>query len=89
MSKVVFRNYDKKSIKLLMKEIGKERFTAAVLDSGMESLPLSMEGFFVEFEPDKNDFVFYYRYPSGVVFRLMSVLGFWAVPEEKWVKERV
>lgn len=89
MSKVVFRNYDKKSIKELMKEIGKERFTAAVLDSGMESVPLTMEGFFIEYEPESVDFIFYYRYPSGVSFKLMSVLGFWAVPERMWVRERV
>ncbi len=89
MSKEVFRNYDKKSIKNLMLEMGKERFTCAIEDSGMEGMPLTMEGFYIEFVAENDDFILNFRYPSGVVFKLMSVLGFWAIPDKGWVKERV
>ncbi|UII79987.1 hypothetical protein [Flagellimonas sp. CMM7] len=89
MSKEVFRNYDKKAIKSLIREMGKERFDCAIKDSGMESRPLTMEGFFIEFQPDKEDFILYYMYPSRVVFKIISVLGFWAVPDSGWVKERI
>nr|WP_298929880.1 hypothetical protein [uncultured Allomuricauda sp.] len=89
MSKLVFRNYDEKAIVSLMKEIGKERVRCAIKDSGMESRPLTMEGFFIEFQPEKEDFILFFRYPSGVLFELMSVLGFWRIPEKGWEKERI
>ena len=48
MSKTVFRNYDIKVIKALLKEIGQERYNCALKDVGLfESKPLSMDGFFV------------------------------------------
>ncbi len=88
MSKIVFRNYDKKAIKDLLREIGKERFECALEDAGIKEKPLSMEGFFVEFETDALDINLYYRYPSRTTFFLMPVLGFWRVPKNLWVMER-
>ncbi|MDF4220867.1 MULTISPECIES: hypothetical protein [Maribacter] len=89
MSKTVFRNYDIKRIKALLKEIGKERYECALKDLGLiEQKPISMDGFFVEYETDTHDIYLYYRYPSRVVFKIMPVLGFWNVPNDFWVRER-
>ena len=35
MSKIVFRNYDLKRIRDLLKEVGKERYETALKDAGM------------------------------------------------------
>ncbi|WP_291967640.1 hypothetical protein [Maribacter sp.] len=89
MSKTVFRNYDIKRIKALLKEIGKDRYECALKDLGLiEQKPISMDGFFVEYETDTHDIYLYYRYPSRVVFKIMPVLGFWNVPNDFWVRER-
>ena len=89
MSKTVFRNYDLKCIKALLKEIRKERYEAALKDIGLfESKPITMDGFFVEYEIDTQDVNLYYKYPSRVVRFIMPVLGFWNVPHDHWVRER-
>jgi len=89
MSKTVFRNYDLKCIKALLKEIGKERYEGALEDNGLlESKPIAMDGFFVEYETDTQDVNLYYKYPSRVVCFIMPVLGFWNVPHDHWVRER-
>jgi hypothetical protein len=89
MSKTVFRNYNITSIKALLKEIGKERYECALKDNGLhENKPISMDGFFVEYETDTHDVNLYYKYPSRVVCYIMPVLGFWNVPNDFWVRER-
>ncbi|WP_276166477.1 hypothetical protein [Zobellia alginiliquefaciens] len=89
MSITVFRNHDISAIKVLLKEIGKERYECALSDAGLSTnKPLSMHGFFVEYETDTSNIYLYYRYPSRAVFKIMSVLGFWSVPTEQWVRER-
>lgn len=88
MSIIVFRNYNIKCIKALLKEIGKERYECALRDSGlMAQKPISMQGFYVEYETDTNDIYLYYRYPSQVTFKIMPVLGFWNLPYDDWVRE--
>lgn len=89
MSKTVFRNYNITSIKALLKEIGKERYECALKDNGLfENKPISMYGFFVEYETDTQDVNLYYKYPSRVVCYIMPVLGYWNVPYDFWVRER-
>ena len=89
MSKTVFRNYDIKVIKALLKEIGQERYNCALKDVGLfESKPLSMDGFFVEYETDTHDVNLYYKYPSRIICYIIPVLGFWNVPIDNWVRER-
>ena len=88
MSNFVFRNYDLKSIKNLLKEIGKERYECALKDSKIQHKPMRMEGFYIEFEVDTLDINLYYRYPSRVSFLIMPVLGYWAVPHQNWILER-
>lgn len=89
MSKLVFRNYNKKAIKNLMREMGKERFECALKDSGMPNKPDSMEGFYLEFRVPEQDHYLIYMYPSETTFELMVVNGFWAIPQEGWELKRV
>ncbi|KKM95099.1 hypothetical protein LCGC14_1191610 [marine sediment metagenome] len=49
MSELVFRNYDKKAVRALLKEIGKDRYECALKDQNFLGNPLSMDGFFVEY----------------------------------------
>ena len=72
-----------------MKEIGKERLRAAMQDCEMPSRPLSMEGFYIEYRPEINDFFLLFMYPSGVVFEWMSVLGYWRIPDKGWETKRL
>lgn len=88
MSKVVFRNFNKKAIRQLLKEIGKERYECAINDSEIEHNPLSLEGFFVEYETVTQKINLYFRYPSRVDFLIMPVLGFWGVPNDGWEMHR-
>ncbi|MBU2902995.1 hypothetical protein [Maribacter dokdonensis] len=89
MSITVFRNYNITSIKALLKEVGKERYECALKDIGLlNQKPISMSGFFIEYETDTHDIYLYYKYPSRVIFRIMPVLGFWNLPHEHWVRER-
>lgn len=84
MSKIVFRNYDKKAIRNLLREIGKERYQYAIDDADFISPPLSMEGFFVEYEPWSGNIELYFRFPMCQPQHIMSVLGYWAVTKEGW-----
>ena len=87
MSKVIFRNYNKKATRLLLKEIGKERYENALKDVGLSEMkPMSLEGFYVEW--NDNEVLLYHRYPSGTIFCIIDVLGFWAVPYDEWIMER-
>jgi len=87
MSKVVFRNHDKKAIRLLLKEIGKERYEVALMDAGLaEMKPLGLTEFYIEW--NNQDVHLYHRYPSGTIFFIVDVLGFWAVPNDGWIMER-
>ena len=88
MSKTVFRNFDMSSIKQLLKEIGKERYEAALADNNIIQKPLSMNGFFVEYELDTQDINLYYKYPSRVILFIMPVLGYWGVPIDGWELHR-
>lgn len=87
MSKEIFKNADTKAIRHLLKEIGKERYEAALEDAGLSEMkPIGLDGFYVEWE-DKNVTLFY-RYPSGTVYELMDVLGYWGVPRLGWERLR-
>ena len=83
MSKVVFRHTDLKIIKLLLKELGKERYDCALQDAGLsKSKPITMSGFFLEC--DEGNIDLHYTYPSGTSFKLMTVLGMQRIPFEGW-----
>ena len=89
MSKVVFRNSDRKAVRALLKEVGKERYYCALDDAGLsQSKPLGLSGFFFEYETGTGMINLYHRYPIGAVFLIMPVLGFWAVPHYGWEMAR-
>jgi hypothetical protein len=90
MSKIVFRNYDIKAIRELLKEIGSEHYKCALKDNGLDNQPpMSMKGFFIEYEVSTQNIKLYYKYPSNVTFFIMNVLGYWHVPSENWKLMRV
>ncbi|CAM4411252.1 hypothetical protein [Zobellia nedashkovskayae] len=83
MSNVVFQITDITAIKLLLKEIGEERYNCALKDNGLSDMkPLTMHGFYIEW--DNGNIDLYYRYPSGKSFKLMTVLGLQRVPFKGW-----
>lgn len=84
MSKIVFQNHDSKAIKLLLKEIGGERYKCALKDEGITQPPITMHGFYLEFELDTKNINLYHTYPSRVTLFIMSVLGYWRVPVDNW-----
>lgn len=84
MSELVFRNYDKKAVRRLLIEIGKERYECALKDAKFTSPPLSLEGFFFEFEIDTGNINLYFRFPMCQPIFVMPTLGFWAVPDKGW-----
>lgn len=81
--KLVFQNHETKSIKALLKEIGKEHYDSALKDEGISQAPITMKGFYIEFEVDTKNLNLYYRYPNVTLF-IMSVLGYWNVPKDGW-----
>jgi hypothetical protein len=88
MSKIAFRNYDKQAIKALLKEMGKDRYECALRDVGLSDMkPMGLTGFFIEW--NDMEVRLYHRYPSGTELFIVDVLGFWAVPNEGWVRVRV
>ena len=83
MSKIIFKNSDKKAIRGLLKEIGKERYEGALKDAGItETKPIGLDGFYVEW--DNKDVTLYYRYPIGTIVKIMEVLGYWNIPKDGW-----
>ncbi len=90
MSKVVFRNYDKKAVRQLLLEVGQDRYECALKDAKILSKPLSLDGFYFEYEmnTEKIELNLFYRYPSRITFLIMPVLGYWAVPLKGWVMQR-
>ena len=83
MSKVVFQHTDTKVIKLLLKEIGVERYNCALEDAGLSKMkPIAMHGFYIEW--DNGNIDLHYRYPSNTSFKLMTVLGFQRIPFKGW-----
>ncbi|MBM1106047.1 hypothetical protein JQC67_07860 [Aurantibacter crassamenti] len=86
MSKIIFRNYDKNAVRQLLKEVGKERYDCALKDAGITQKPLTLEGFYFEYEmnTDNIELNLYYRYPSRITILIMPVLGYWAVPDGGW-----
>ncbi|NHF60165.1 hypothetical protein FK220_012475 [Flavobacteriaceae bacterium TP-CH-4] len=86
---IVFRNQDKKVIRQLLKEIGRERYECALADAGLiEQPPISMDGFYIEYDTEVKEFGLFYRYPSRSSYFIMSVLGYWNIPLSGWEYER-
>ena len=82
MSIVLYRNYDKKVIKELLKEIGKHRYEQALENMQVKHKPLSMQGWYLE---ANNSYLrLCYKYPSRYVLMLMDVERFNNIPVKGW-----
>ncbi|SDM65590.1 hypothetical protein [Kriegella aquimaris] len=88
MHTIVFHNRDTKAIRSLLKEIGEARYNSALMDEGITQPPITMNGFFLEFDTKTNNLSLFHRYPSHVTLFIMSVLGYWSVPNENWIMVR-
>ena len=68
----------------MLKEIGKQRYECPLVDSGFPGSSLSMKGFYVEFETETGNIKLYFTFPMSQPKHVMSVSGFWAVPDKGW-----
>lgn len=82
MSKL-FRNHDKKAIKVLLKEIGAYRYEQALENMKVGQKPISMSGFYLE--SNEHCIILCHRYPSGYILKLMKVDLFEQIPKEGWI----
>ncbi|MEM9076279.1 MAG: hypothetical protein AAGC43_04530 [Bacteroidota bacterium] len=81
MSKV-FRNYNKREIKILMKEIGYYRYYQALENMKIEQKPLTMSGFYLE--STEHCIFLCHKYPSRYVLKIMKVDEFQQIPKDGW-----
>lgn len=79
---IIYRNYDLKIIRLLMKEIGKHRYEMALQNMQVTQPPISMKGWYLE----ANEFglKLCHQYPSRFVLKLMDVDRFINIPRQGW-----
>lgn len=90
MSKILYRNYNTKVIRELLKEIGEYRYNQALENMKIgNSKPTSMEGFYLE--ATEYYLKICYMYPSRFVLKLMDVDRFNHIPVKGWerIKETV
>ena len=82
---IKFRNYDKKILKNLLKEIGEYRYNQALENMKIgNSKPLSMEGFYVE--ATEYYIKLCYMYPSRYKLMIMDVDRYENIPVEGWLR---
>ena len=82
---IKFRNYDKKILKNLLKEIGEYRYNQALENMKVgNSKPLSMDGFYVE--ATENYIKLCYMYPSRFKLMIMDVNRYENIPVEGWLR---
>jgi len=85
---IKFRNYDKATIKNLLREIGEYRYNQALENMKVgNSKPMSMEGFYLE--ATEHYLKLCYRFPSRYVLMIMDVERYENIPVDGWsrVKE--
>lgn len=89
MSIIVFQNHNIVAIKALLIEVGQSHYKAALKEQGLDSQPpITMKGFYLEFETHTKDVKLYHKYPSNTIFFIMDVLGYWKIPKEGWTMIR-
>lgn len=80
----IYRNYDLKAIKILLKEIGRYRYEIALEQMKIQQPPLGMKGFYLETNMECT--FLKYRYPIGVTITIMKVDEFEQIPETGWIR---
>jgi hypothetical protein len=86
MSKILYRNYDTKAIKELMKEIGKHKYQQALENMQVRHRPLGMQGWYLE--ATDSYLKLCYMYPSRIVLVLMDVDRFIRIPVKGWERTK-
>ncbi|PKA97799.1 hypothetical protein B0O79_1469 [Flavobacteriaceae bacterium MAR_2009_75] len=86
-SKILFRNYDRKTIRNLLIEIGQHRYELALENMKVTQKPIGMEGWYIE----ANEYYLKlcYRYPSRYVLMLMDVDRYNNIPTQGWERIKV
>jgi len=79
---IVYRNFDRKTIRQLLKEIGKHKYEQALENMKVRQKPLSMEGWYLEASPHYLRIC--YKYPSRFVLMLMDVDRYNNIPRQGW-----
>ncbi len=78
----VYRNYDLKVIRELMKEIGRHRYEEALKNMQVSQRPLTMTGWYLE--ASQHYLKLCYRYPSRYILMLMDVDRYENLPRYGW-----
>lgn len=79
---IVYRNYDLKIIRELMKEIGRHRYEQALEHMKVSQRPLTIEGWYLE--ASQYYLKLCYQYPSRYVLMLMDVDRYENLPKHGW-----
>ncbi|BFP39479.1 hypothetical protein FGF1_03240 [Flavobacteriaceae bacterium GF1] len=67
-------------------EIGHKAYAEALEEQGLNRQPpISMRGFYIEYNVKTKEEDIWYTYPSGVSFKIISLLGYFT-PKEGWEK---
>lgn len=88
IAKTIFRNYDRKTIRELLKEIGIHRHEQALENMKVKNQkPIGMNGWYLQ----ANEYYLRlcYRYPSGYVLMLMDVDRYDNIPSQGWERLKV
>ncbi len=79
---IIYRNYDLKTIRELLKEIGKHKYEQALENMKVTQKPLNMEGWYLE--ASEHYLKLCYQYPSRFVLMLMDVTRYDNIPRQGW-----
>jgi len=79
---IIYRNYDRKTIRALIVEIGEVKYKEALENMKVIQPPISMNGWYLE--ADRFGLKLCHRYPIGHILKLMDVDKYRNIPREGW-----
>ena len=84
---IVYRNYDVKIIRILLKEIGKYRYENALENMQVKQKPMFMKGWYLE--ATEHYLKLCHRYPSGYTLMLLDVNRYNNIPRQGWERIKI
>ena len=84
---IVYRNHDRKTIRELLKEIGRHKYEQALEHMQVKQRPVSMGRWYLE--SCEHYLKLCYQYPTSYVLMLMDVERFNNIPREGWERIKV
>ena len=85
MSILLFRNHNRKAIREILKKIGKMKYESALKEQNLhDQPPISMSGFYLEFDVETKDVDIWHQYGGGHCFKIISAIGYRELPSEGW-----